>query len=271
MSTVLNSPMAYDPDIIRQRLQSNPVVSDVYVFQSVTSTNEVAKRLAESGAPSGSLVLADRQTAGKGRRGRRWESPPGVGLWFSLLLRPQHPEDNWHLVPMLLSEMVAVSLGRIVGVRFQVKWPNDVFHGGKKICGILCESGSGERAFEYIVAGIGINVNQDISDFPAELRPHATSLRLVSGRPVDRLVLLEEVLRHFAAHLLPIVEGKKAVRLDAWKTLCPDLGKKVRVVLGSGHIEGIFREVTAAGEILIEDAARRIHRFTCGQASLRIP
>ncbi|RME02073.1 MAG: biotin--[acetyl-CoA-carboxylase] ligase, partial [Calditrichaeota bacterium] len=118
----------YDPDEIAARLEGVPLVSHVQVYQSISSTNAVARRLADAGAPGGTLILADQQTAGKGRFGRKWESPPGVGLWFSLLLRPANPHEDWYLLPMVLSETLALALSDYCRSRFTVKWPNDILH-----------------------------------------------------------------------------------------------------------------------------------------------
>ncbi len=258
----------YDPDVIEARLRELPLIREVHVYQSITSTNTVAKRLAESGSPSGTLVLADRQTAGRGRMGRRWESPPGVGLWFSLLLRPSSPR-GWHLLPMVLSEVLAKAFSEAVGVPFQVKWPNDVVHRGRKVCGILCESSSSEAELSYIVAGIGINVNQRLEDFPAELRGSAESLRSITGRMHDRIDLLIHLLRRVQQRLLPALSGAEPLRLQQWQKLCSDIGRRIAVIHDGRSTRGIFEAVAENGDLLLrlDDGSRR--RIPYGKASMR--
>lgn len=260
-----------DPDYLEEQLKDSSFYQRILAFQNVTSTNEVARRLAESGAPSGTLVVADRQTAGRGRHGRSWHSPAGMGLWFSLLLRPRHPEDRWYLLPMVISEIVASTLKETLNIPLVVKWPNDVLYQQRKVCGILCESSSSVRAFEYIVAGIGINVNQLEEHFPEALRTQAISLRQIVGHELDRVALLLRLLKALAERLAPAVEGREEVRLRAWQTMCADLGEWVCLEFGEKSIEGVLRRVTDTGELVIEDQQQRLHTISYAEASLKKP
>ncbi|MDQ7051459.1 MAG: biotin--[acetyl-CoA-carboxylase] ligase [candidate division KSB1 bacterium] len=260
----------YDPDGLAARLADVELIRGIHVFQSISSTNLVAKRLAESGAETGTLVLADRQTAGRGRHGRRWESPAGLGLWFSLVLRPQLRDDRWHLLPMLLSELVARSLIQQFHQPFHVKWPNDVIADGKKLCGILCESSSDGGRMEYIVAGIGLNVRQSPDDFPAQFRHSATSLRLVLRRSPDRTEVLVQLLHDFSRWLMPILRGERPLELSGWRELCADFGRAVRIRAPQREWRGILQRVSAAGDLVIRDASGREQIIPYGQASLRV-
>ncbi len=260
----------YDPDVLAAGLAEVELINGIHVFQSISSTNLVAKRLAESGAETGTLVLADRQTAGRGRHGRRWESPAGVGLWFSLVLRPQRRDDRWHLLPMLLSELVARSLIRQFHRPFHVKWPNDVIADGKKLCGILCESSSDGGRMEYMVAGIGLNVRQTPDDFPAEFRDTAASLRMVLHQDIDRTEVLVQLLYDVSQRLMPILHGEHPLELSGWRDLCADFGRAVRVRTPQHEWRGVLQQISAAGDLVIRDASGREQIIPYGQASLRV-
>lgn len=171
------------------------------------STNDIARGLAEAGAPEGAVVIADHQTAGRGRGGRPWLTPPGRALLLSIVLRPAVPTDGEAtpgVLPLLVGLAVAKAIGRVARIRAGIKWPNDVvLPGGGKVAGILCEAMLGGKTGGYVVAGIGINVAQTAADFPPELGGRATSLLLATGREVSRAALagrvIAEVLRQ-AAH-----------------------------------------------------------------------
>lgn len=256
----------YDPDIIQQHLQTNRFVREIHVYRSVTSTNTVAKRLADAGAPSGTLVLAEKQTTGKGRMGREWDSPEGVGLWFSLIFRPKSVRIDYRLLPLILSEEIALALRDHSGVRFAVKWPNDIHYSGKKVCGILCESSYVGQKLDYAVAGIGMNVNQGESDFPETLRKTATSLREVLGKKVDRLALLAAILNNFESRFCG--ENANGNHLTHWRSLCAELGSPITVRFGNQSYSGIFHDISEMGELILRERNGNTHKFLSGEATI---
>ncbi|MBI4377222.1 MAG: biotin--[acetyl-CoA-carboxylase] ligase [Elusimicrobia bacterium] len=174
-----------------------PGISQCLALPETGSTQEVARYLANRGAPDHTLVWAERQNAGKGRLGRRWESPPG-GLYFSLVLRPRFPPSRLADLSLLSAQAAAAALSRLAGVKTEVKPPNDVLveHKGraKKICGILAEASGGSRGVDWVVLGVGINVNNKV---PA--LPEAASLKSVTGREWDLEQVLAAFLREFEA------------------------------------------------------------------------
>ncbi len=257
----------YDADKVQEMLAPLPLVSSVHVYNSLSSTNETLRRLARNGAPSGTLVLADRQTGGRGRLGRSWHSPPGVGLWFSFLLRPAGQENGWALLPMVLSEVIVTTLRRLFDLPFAVKWPNDVLFEGRKLCGILCESSSSGEAVETIIAGIGININQQEGDFPEDLRRRAVSLRQITGGHIDRSELLQNLMTAISRRLEPVISGGQHLHLQRWHAYCPDFGKKVHIHAGNRRIAGIFRQVSGLGEIIIEQEHGELAVVSCGEAT----
>ncbi|HEX7879969.1 MAG TPA: biotin--[acetyl-CoA-carboxylase] ligase, partial [Candidatus Eisenbacteria bacterium] len=184
-------------DDIRAVVQRARHVTRVHHHDVVGSTNAEALELARAGAPHGTLVIADRQTAGRGRQGRRWESPPGVGLWFSWVLRPELELARGFLVTALGALAISDAVGRLTGRAATVRWPNDVLVGRSKLAGVLAEArGQGTR-LEVVVLGIGVNVGQRAADFPEELAGIATSMSIEAGRPVDRVLAFQSIVESF--------------------------------------------------------------------------
>ncbi len=187
MDNVLNKKM------IQETLKTDTFGGEIYAFNTIDSTNRFAKQLAKSGKPEGTLIYSEEQTHGKGRWGKSWDSPKGKGLWFSLILRPPKQAS----VP-LLSLLGAVSLTQVIRQKFnfspQIKQPNDLLFNGLKLAGILVETSRGQNSVAYAVIGIGLNVNQERSDFAPALQDKAISLRMIMNRVVERLDLLTDSL-----------------------------------------------------------------------------
>jgi len=173
----------------------------LYKYQIVRSTNDLALQLAREGAPEGTLVLAEAQTGGRGRWGRGWHSPEGKGIWASLILRPE--DDPGGTLAVGVASGIAEAIRETAGVDAQVKWPNDVVVGGRKLAGVLVERGGGA----YVV-GFGVNVLQAKEDFPPELRDRATSLFLETGRAWDREELLWGILEEVERAYRRLVLGR---------------------------------------------------------------
>ena len=222
--------------------------------ETTASTNDDAAALGRQGAPEGTTVIADAQTRGRGRRGRTWVSPPNKNLYVSVLLRP--PIAPW-LAPQLA---IVAGLGALQAVRkwlpgAVLKWPNDVLVGVRKLCGVLTEMTTrDEDAVDFVVVGIGINVNATEEDFPPELRSIATSLRVELGRTVDREAvaadLLEELGREYDRYL---ASGFSAVRAR-WEAACGTLGRTVEVDTGSERFTGVAIGLSDAGHLRVRRA-----------------
>ncbi len=178
-------------------LKSRVLGRNVYSYKSIGSTNETARRLAESGAPEGTIVIAERQTKGRGRLGRKWHSPPGLGLFFSLILRPTISIDRLPGLSLVAALSICRVIERIDKLKPKIKWPNDCLINSKKIAGILMEISAELDRISYAVVGIGINMNHQKKDFPMGLRSRATSLGLNSGRKHSRVDFLREFLLEF--------------------------------------------------------------------------
>ena len=182
-----------EPEIVKG-LQTKLVGREIICYDAVDSTNIVLKELARQGAENGTVVVADTQGTGRGRMERAFFSPPGKGIWVSILLRPDFLPQEAPKCTLMAAVAVAQAMEKF-GLRAAIKWPNDILHDGRKLVGILTEMSAEMDRVNYIVIGIGINVNIAEEDFPEELRPIATSLMQMKGEPLSRVAFLQELLR----------------------------------------------------------------------------
>lgn len=239
----------------------------VHLYQRAGSTNDVARALAEGGAAAGTVVLADEQTAGRGRGGKGWSSPPGLGVWLSMVLRPPSLAAPG-LLPILVGLAAADALDAFARpARVAIKWPNDLQLAGRKLAGILCEgSWDGSRP-GYVVAGIGINVLHSIPDFPPELRDTATSLRITAGWQPPRA----DVAGAVAGALLRRVATPPAelggTLLEALRERDALLGRPVQVT-GAEAVTGTAMGVSPAGALLVRTKAGALRTVRSGTVRL---
>ena len=254
---------------LRPLLNTHDVGQVLHWFAEVGSTNDVAKQLADEGAAHGEVVVAETQTAGRGRRGRGWVSPPGRNVYLSVVLRPELPPARAPELTLLASVAVCQAV-RQAGVSAAIKWPNDLLVSGRKLAGVLTEMAAELDQVQWVVLGLGINVNSREEDFPEEVRPLATSLALQRGEPVPRalfvaalLTALEEWLDRHAA------EGFEPVRA-AWRAMSDTLGREVRVRTGEGDLEGVATDVDGSGALLVRDG-ERVHRILAGDVEILRP
>lgn len=217
------------------------------VRKSVESTNDEVRILAESGAADGLIVLAERQTAGRGRRGAAWFSPAGESLAFSVLLRPEERKALWPRLALAAGVAVAEAI-ETFGIQAGIKWPNDVWIGNRKVAGILVEAGS-----DFAVLGIGINVNS--IHFPDEVSKIATSLRLESGREFLRAEVLSEMIRRLSRRRQQIGDSDFEFLISAVSQRCVLTGNRVTLLTAGGPREGIVEGIAAGGELLLRTSA----------------
>jgi len=185
MRPLIDTPLEIWEGVSAADLASHWRLPAVHLFSAVGSTNDVARRLADAGEPAGTLVLADEQLAGRGRGVRAWSSPPGVGLWCSFLYSGA-PSAEVERLPIRVALAIAEALGPWVGNDLRVKWPNDLYLGGRKLGGILCEASWDGHRLGHVVVGVGLNILQAEEEFPDPIRELATSIRAFTGRPVSR-------------------------------------------------------------------------------------
>jgi BirA family biotin operon repressor/biotin-[acetyl-CoA-carboxylase] ligase len=265
---LLASPDRLIADDLLARIGDCPLAREILTFEETASTNDVAARLGREGRAGGLLVFAERQTAGRGRFGRRWDSAPHAGLWFSLLLRPAFATPLWGRLTTWAGVCVAAAIGRATGLDAQVKWPNDVLVGGKKVAGILTECSSDTAGAMFAVVGIGVNVNHEA--MPTELADRAASLRQIAGRTLDRSAIAAAIVTELAARL-PEVETAFAGILAEAARRSPVLGRWIRFDAAAASYEGHAESLDADGNLLLRLADGTLRTMTAGEVSSHIP
>lgn len=245
------------------RLETHDLGRTVHAFDEVDSTNAVAFRLAVDGAEHGELVVAERQTQGRGRRGRTWSSPAHLNLHASFVLRPELPPQRAPELTLLAAVAVAESL-RAAGAPADIKWPNDLLVGGRKIAGILTELSADPDRVQFVVLGIGVNLNAREEDFPPDLRAVATSVLEATGRPVSRAAFTAELCRRLEEWLdLHAAEGFRPVR-ERWRALSATLGQEVLVKSEYREIRGVAVDIDDDGALRIRTGDGTEERVLAG-------
>jgi BirA family biotin operon repressor/biotin-[acetyl-CoA-carboxylase] ligase len=227
------------------------------------STQDLARELAQAGAADGTVVLAGRQTAGRGRLGRSFISPRG-GLYFTVILRPAL--ENLRPLPIVAALAVARGLEQVAGLRTALKWPNDVLVGGRKICGILVESELTGQNVSHVLLGVGVNVNADMSAYP-EIAAIATSAAAEVGRSLSREALAAAVLNELEELYLAAQAGRRVQ--DEWRARLETLGRQVRVTSGQTVEEGLAEDVDSDGSLILRHPDGSRVTITAGDVTLR--
>ncbi|PLX95087.1 MAG: biotin--[acetyl-CoA-carboxylase] ligase [Desulfuromonas sp.] len=224
-----SSPDHIDRVTLKQALADCRLDWDPCFVENIPSTNAYAAELAEKGGREGTVVLAEQQSAGKGRLGRHWTSPPGVNLYVSMVLRPSIPPRDAPQLTFLSSVAVARAVKEVTGLEPKVKWPNDILIAGKKVAGLLNEMSAETEGVHHVILGIGLNVNMTQEQFPEDLRYPATSLALAAGRSFPRQALLVALLRHLdALYGLYQHEGAAPI-VSAWESWFDLVGERIEV------------------------------------------
>ncbi len=243
---------------------AGPFGAVLHYHQRIGSTNDLARELAEAGAPEGTLVIADEQTAGRGRLQRVWTAPPGSSLLMSLIFRPQLAPGRAYRLIMVCGLAIAAAVEALLPLAVQVKWPNDLHIEGRKFTGILPESAISGDCLSWVIVGMGVNVNQVFT--PADpLHSTAISLRMAAGRPVDRLTLLAAIMGQVNHWQQQIASPLLA---EAWQTRCSTLGQRIRVDTPGGTMTGLARDLDEDGALWLVDDAGQCHHLTVGEATI---
>ena len=235
---------------------------------TVDSTNERAKTLASSGCPHGTLVTADAQEAGKGRRGRVWKSPKGTAVYMSLVLRPDLPPSSASMVTLVAALAAAEGVRKVAGTECKIKWPNDLVMGKKKMCGILTEMRAGLDNIQYVIIGTGINTSQD--EFPPELSDTATSILLETGRKVNRCQLAAAVMEAFEEYYDRYEQvGNMSLLMEEYNSRLAGIDSPVRVLASEGDYTGISRGIDEEGRLMVETETGEMQAVVSGEISVR--
>jgi len=252
---LLSTPDVLHADDLLARLPEHLTIGrDIRVFEATNSTNDVAEKLARDGVREGVVVFAEAQTRGRGRLGRTWLSPARKGLWFSVLLRPDlRPQGAIRRQTNLIPE---------------IKWPNDILLGGKKVAGILTELSAELDHVKYLIIGIGVDVNLTTADLPPELRKLATSLRIESGQPVPRPELAAAILQELDADYARVRAGQFEALADEWEAQCTTIGREVTIRIGDRTLRGIAEALDSEGALLLRTQHGRLERIIGGDVTV---
>lgn len=240
----------------------------VYYREETESTNDDAKFLAEEGMEHGSLVIAETQTAGKGRRGRSWCSPKGSSIYMSMLLRPDLPVDRASMLTLVMAVSVADALSQLYDLEVKIKWPNDILINKKKVCGILTELYDHPDHTYSVVVGTGINVNQ--KGFPEEIAEIATSVLIEKGDSCNRADIVLAVMEYFEYYYDLFAEGGDLSALvDIYDAYLINRNEQVKILDPAGEYEGLAKGINDRGELIVELADGKITTVYSGEVSVR--
>ncbi|QUH28842.1 biotin--[acetyl-CoA-carboxylase] ligase [Vallitalea guaymasensis] len=265
---LLSSPDILNSEELHYNLNTEIIGNKIINFDKLDSTNQQAKKLALEGASNGTVVIAEEQTAGKGRRGKMWVSPPGTGIWMSAILRPSVMPENASMLTLVAGLAVCKAVREITNLEASIKWPNDIVVNGKKICGLLTEMNSEIDFINFVVVGIGINVN--IEKFPPELDNIATSLMIEGNQSYQRKKLVKRTLEIFEDYYKKYLATEDLTKIiEEYNEHCINIGRKVRVTGRKQDITGNVKCVTNKGELIVTDQQGEDIVVTSGEVSVR--
>lgn len=241
---------------------------EIVCFTETDSTNVRARKLGENGAAHGTLVVAEQQTAGRGRRGRGWESPAGSSIYMSLLLRPEFLPNKAPMLTIVMAYSVATALREQTGLDFRIKWPNDIVLNGKKVVGILTEMSTEIEYINHVVIGVGINVNTEA--FPEEICATATSIRRESGKTWRRAELIAAILRQFEVQYERFVKEEDLAYLrEAYDAILVNCNREVRILGEKDGYRAVALGIDDQGELLVRKEDGTVTSVYAGEVSVR--
>jgi len=236
-----------------------------YVYeQTIDSTNTRARHLAEKGCPEGTVVIAEEQTEGKGRKGREWVSPSGMGIYATLVLRPRLPLEDTPLLTLVTAVATADAINRAAGMTPTIKWPNDILVNDRKTAGILTEVSSDVDQVDFALIGLGLNVNTPEEELPRRPIFPATSLAIESGKPQSRAALLAAWLDCFETEYAQLIAGKRERLLERWKSRAMIMGRNVTIRRVHDTVEGTITDIDMDGALLLDTREGERQRILSG-------
>lgn len=273
--------LSYVPDIINsweisEGLDTNFIGKDVYYFPEVDSTNNYAKKLAQEGCEDGTVVLADRQTRGRGRLGRDWDSMDKKGIWMSVVLRPAGGMEDIQIITLAASVAVVAAIEEVFGTKAGIKWPNDIILDGKKVCGILTEMSMEMERVNFLILGIGINFSQKKNDFPEEIKDKATSLGVylkdMFGTDISKIrrsELVKIILFKFEEVYDKVNKGHVSEVIEEWRKYSVTLGKEVCITFKEKQYVGIAQDIDENGRLIVKCSDGITREVLSGEVSVR--
>lgn len=255
-------------EAIEQQLKTSWAGRNLWYYDVIDSTNNKVMEMGAEGAPHGTTVVADQQNGGKGRRGRTWISPSKTNIYVSILLRPDFEVTKAPMITLLMAYSIAEALREACQLDVKIKWPNDIILNKKKICGILTEMSMKDHSMDYVVIGVGINVNNE--EIPQELRKSATSLKLETGKAVDRAALLARILERFEKDYEAFCRaGDLSEIQNAYNRILVNVDKQVRVLEPGNEYQATAHGINHLGELLVEKEDGTMENIFAGEVSVR--
>ena len=260
--------MGWNSEVLEKRLSGKFIGRPLYYYPEIGSTNDEAFRLGLSGALEGTVVIADSQTKGKGRLQRVWHSPPGSNIYTSIILRPNCKPDQAPQISIAAGVAVAEIINEYCPRHVQLKWPNDVLLNKKKVCGILAQMKTSSNRIDFVVLGIGINVNIGYNQLPPDIRTIATSLAIETGREISRLELIIGLYENLAKWYKQLTERGFGTIKEKWINLAPMIGKKVQVMFHNEVIMGKALGLDDDGSLIILTVNNETVKVSAGDATI---
>jgi len=256
-------------DEIREGLNTNVLgKGEIIYFRETDSTNVRAKYLAGNGAPEGTVVVAEKQTQGRGRKGRYWFSPPGEGIYTSIILRPPISPNEAPKLTLMASVAVAEALLSLTSLKVNIKWPNDILINGRKVAGILTEISTDMDRIDYVVIGVGVNVNTPREGLPPDLAQTATSILMETGKPFPRIALLRAYLEWLEIYYETFKTKGFDPVMSRWKNLADIIGRRISVDLMDRVRMGEVLDIDKDGFLILRDREGTIERIISGDVTL---
>ena len=252
------------PYEIKKNLHTKFLGKNIHFFREVDSTNDVARELAREGAEEGTIVIAESQRSGKGRRGKRWISPSG-GAWLTIILRPEIEPTKAPQLTLVTGVAVAETLDQECGLNIGIKWPNDILIGDKKVSGILTEVETKKGEVDFVLVGIGIDLNMDVTTFPPNLRGGATSLKAELDREIQGAELVQRFLQRFEILYNQFKAGEFREILTEWRKLSSTIGKYVEVHKKGRIVYGEAVGVNKDGKLILELEDGTLRKIVSGE------
>ncbi len=260
--------MKLNQEKLKQSLDGKFIGHQLYYYDEIGSTNDEAFRLGLAGAPEGTALIANSQSAGKGRMQRVWHSPAGSNIYTSIILRPKIEPAKVSQISILAGVALAEALEKYCPDRIKLKWPNDILINGKKVCGILSQAKITVSEVDFIVLGIGINVNINYNQFPQEIRNLATSLAMETGKEISRQELIISLYENLAKWYKKLLkEGFGGIK-EKWKNLSPMIGQTVEVMFREEAVSGKAIGLDDDGSLILLAAGNKKVKISAGDATI---
>lgn len=265
---LVSCPDTIVPEEIKSMLQTAWFANNIKYFDTIDSTNNEIKRQAENGATQGLLAIAEEQTGGRGRRGRNWTSPSGQGIWMSYLIKPDILPKDASMITLIAALAMTAAIRQVCELNVEIKWPNDIVANGKKVCGILTEMSTEMEAVNYVVVGVGVNVN--IESFPEDIAATATSLFLETGDKVSRSKIVAEFGKQFEKYYDIFLKTCDLSDLvDEYNSYLVNAGREIYVIEGQNKTIMSAIGINERGELLARTADGNVKSIIAGEVSVR--